>query len=71
MAIEVRKKEGESSTGLLYRFTKRVKRSGVLREARSRRFKSRNVSKQKRRLSALHRTGKKKEIERARKLGFM
>jgi hypothetical protein len=35
MAIIVRKKEGEPGNSLLYSFTRRVKRSGILREKRA------------------------------------
>ena len=70
MTIEVKRKEGESPNALLFRFTKRVKRSGVLREANKRRFRHRATNRMKRRLSALHRDEKKKELERLKKLGL-
>ncbi|MBI4094583.1 MAG: 30S ribosomal protein S21 [Candidatus Liptonbacteria bacterium] len=69
--IEVKKKEGESANALLFRFTKKVKRSGILREAKKRRFRRRSVSRQKKRVSAHHREKKKKEIARLRKLGLL
>ncbi len=68
--VEVRKKEGESSSALLFRFSKKVKRGGVIREAKKRRFYKRPVSRRQRRLSAQHRTAKKKEFERLKKLGL-
>jgi len=68
--IEVKKKEGESANTLLFRFSKRIKRSGVLKEANKRRFYKRSVNKRKRRLSALHREDKRQELERMRKLGL-
>lgn len=71
MGVEVRKKSGESSSAMMYNFTKRIKRSGVLKEARNRRFKARATSRLKRRRSAIHRGTKKKEIERQRKLGLL
>ena len=70
MAIEVRKKEGEQGNSLLYSFTRRVKRSGVLRETRARRFHDRSVSKRKRKLSAIHRAEKNTALERQKKLGL-
>ena len=70
MGIEVRKKEGESASALLYNFSKRIKRGGVLKEARKRRFRSRPTSRLKRRRSAVHRDVKRKEVERAKKLGL-
>ncbi|RJP45749.1 30S ribosomal protein S21 [Candidatus Parcubacteria bacterium] len=69
--IEVKKKEGESANALLFRFSKRVKRSGVLREANKRRFRDRTANRRKRRLSAIHRETKRKEVERLRKLGLL
>lgn len=69
--VEVRKKEGESSAALLFRFSKKVKRSGVLKEAKKRRFHKRAVSRRQRRLSAGHREEKKAEIERLKKLGLL
>jgi ribosomal protein S21 len=71
MSVEVRKKSGESASALLFNFSKRIKRSGVLKEARKRRFRHRRVSRLKRKLSAIHRENKKKEIERSRKLGIL
>ncbi|MEK7590560.1 MAG: 30S ribosomal protein S21 [Patescibacteria group bacterium] len=70
MAIVVKKREGESDSALIYRFVKKIKRSGILKEAKHRRFKDRPVSRIKKRLSALHREVKKKEMERAKKLGI-
>ncbi len=71
MGIEVRKKSGESASALLFSFTKRLKRSGVLKEARARRFRNRPQSRLKRKRSAIHRDLKKKEIDRQRKLGLI
>jgi ribosomal protein S21 len=67
--IEVKKREGENGNALLFRFTKRMKRSGVLKEAGKRRFYTRKVSKIKRRISAIHRTQKKAEYLRTKQLG--
>jgi len=67
--IEVRKKENESSASLFYRFTKKVKRSGVLKEAKKRKFRQRPLNKRKVRESALHREARKKEVEQERKMG--
>ena len=71
MAIEVRKKQGDSDSALFFAFSKRVKRSGVLKEARKRAFRGRNINRNKRRVSALHREKRRKEVERARKLGLI
>lgn len=71
MAIMVRKREGESPTSMLYTFTKRVRRSGVLKEVRSRKFHDRPKSRVKRRLSAIHRETKRAEVERLKKFGLL
>ncbi len=47
---------------MLYNFTRRIKRSSILRETRARRFRKRPVSRVKRKLSAIHRTEKRAEI---------
>jgi small subunit ribosomal protein S21 len=67
----IKRKDGESISSLLYRFTKGVQRSGVLREAKKRQHHSRPISRIKRKLSALHRETKKQERERNRKLGIV
>lgn len=69
--IEVKKKEGESSSGLLFRFSKKVRQSGVMKEVRKRRFRARPVNRRKRRLGAQHRTAKKAETARQKKLGLL
>ncbi len=56
---------------MIYRFTKRMQHSGILKEAKKRRFSQRPVNRNKRRLSALHREVKKKEVEKMRKLGLV
>ncbi|PIT92603.1 MAG: 30S ribosomal protein S21 [Candidatus Harrisonbacteria bacterium CG10_big_fil_rev_8_21_14_0_10_42_17] len=68
--VDVQRKDGESSNSLIYRFTKRVQQSGVLREAKKRRYTKRPVNRNKIRLAALHREARKKEIEYARKMGI-
>jgi len=67
----IKRKEGESVSSLLFRFSKRVKQSGILREAKKRQRHDRPVSRIKRKLSAIHRVNKKKETERLRKLGLV
>ena len=69
MPVTVKKREGESATALVYRFSKKVQRSGVLREARSKRFHSRKTNRNMRRKSALHREKKSAEIEKAKRTG--
>ena len=69
--LEIKKKPGESATSHLYRFTKKVQQSGVLKESKKRKFHSRAVNKSKRRFSALHREQKKQEFKQAKKLGII
>ncbi len=71
MAIEAKRKEGESVNSLIYRFTKKIQRSGILKEARKRRFKERPQNKRKRLLSALYKVKKEKEIEKMKKYGLI
>ncbi len=68
--VKVVKREGESGSALMFRFSKRIKQSGVFKEVKKRRFKSRPINKRKRRLSALHRDKKKIEVDRLKKLGL-
>lgn len=68
--IDIKKKEGESSNSLLFRFSKKVRQSGVLAEVRKRRFRARPVNRLKRRVSAVYRTAKKAEMARMKKLGL-
>ena len=67
----VRKKDGETTGSLLYRFSKKVQQSGILKEAKKRRFHHRPVNATKRRLSAVHRDKQKKERERMKKMGLV
>lgn len=69
--MELKRREGESMGSFLHRFTKKVRQSGILREAKKRRFKNREPSKIKKRFSALYREKKKKEVERAKKMGLL
>lgn len=71
MSLEVRRKEGESITAFVYRFNKKMQHSGILREAKKRRFTVRTPNKLKRKRSALHRVRKSKERELAKKLGIL
>lgn len=71
MIVHIERREGESPTSLLYRFTKKIQHSGVLKEARGRRFRKRVMNKNKRRSSALHRETKRREVEHAKKMGLL
>lgn len=71
MAIEAKKREGESPNSLLFSFTKKVKRSGILKEVRARKFHTRAKSRLKRRQSAIHRDSRKAEVDRLKRFGLL
>jgi len=54
---------------MLYRFNKRVRQSGIMAEARKRRYFSRPENKNKRRKSALYRVRKVEELKQLRRYG--
>lgn len=66
-----KRKEGETTGSFLYRFSKKIQHSGILREAKKRRFHHRKPSRIKRRLSAIYRDDKRKETEKNKKLGLL
>jgi ribosomal protein S21 len=67
--MKIQKQLRETSQSLVYRFTKAVQKSGVLVEARKRRFVKRVKSENMQKRAALVKVGKKKEFEKAKKLG--
>ncbi len=69
MAVEVRKREHESTESLIRRFHRRVVASGTILDAKRVRFYARPKSKQRRRNEAIRRSELKKEYEQLRKLG--
>ena len=71
MAINInfKKKDGESNSSLIYRFTKKVMQSGTLKQSKSKRYHERAVNRGKRRVSALQRGIKKEEVRRAKRMG--
>jgi len=69
MALEVRRQQRESSQGLIRRFSKRVRRSGILFRARKIRFRQKRKSRQAKKVSALRRKELREEYEKLKKLG--
>ncbi|MEE8131756.1 MAG: 30S ribosomal protein S21 [Candidatus Paceibacterota bacterium] len=69
--MQLKRKQGESTSAFLYRFSKKMQQSGILREAKKRRHKDRKISKRQKRLSAIHRVKKRKEVEMAKKMGTL
>ena len=69
MALVVKKKPKETPLELFYRFTKKLSRSGIIKEAKRRLFRDRNLSETKKREKALYREMKIKELQKLKKLG--
>lgn len=67
--MKIQKQLRETSQSLVYRFTKAVQKSGVLIEARKRRFNDRSKSENLEKRAALVREDKKKAYEKAKKMG--
>lgn len=67
--VEVRRRENETVGGLLRRFTRKIHRSKVLLQARSRKFAQRKKSGYKVRKEALRRIKWQQNMARLRKLG--
>ena len=69
MALEIRKRERESSQNLIRRFGRSVQQSGILVRARKLRFRIRKKSDDMKKKAALRRIKMQKEYERLKKLG--
>lgn len=69
MALNVRRKERETSQSLIRRFSRRVRKSGILIQARKNKFHKRSKSRQMKKRAALRREELKKEYERREKMG--
>jgi len=67
--MKIQKQLRETSQSLVYRFTKAVQKSGVLLEARKRRFTQKPKSKNMEKRGTLIKIEKRKEFEKAKKLG--
>ncbi len=71
MSIEVKKQQGETTRGLLRRFSRRIQQSGVLVRARKERFYEKDKTKKERRDGAVYRVKVGKEKEKLRKMGLL
>lgn len=67
--IHVTKKEQETTSAVVRRFMQRVQSSGILREAKSKKFFRKPYNRNMRRVSAIAREKKRGEHAKARKLG--
>ncbi len=64
MVLEVKKQEGEISSSLVRRFSKKMQRSGILFRTRKNRFIKEVKSKQMKKRAALRREELKKEYDK-------
>lgn len=71
MPVKVIKKEGESASAMMYRFTKKIQQGGILKEAKKRRFYARPKNRNKRRTLALKRETKRVEIQYKKRWGLL
>jgi len=69
--VELTKNNNENNLGLMRRFSKKVKTSGVIKKVRSVRYNQRAISKFTRKKKALKTINKKAEIDEMIKMGKM
>ena len=69
MSFEVKKRTGESSQGLLRRFSKRIRQSGVLLRARKIRYRRKSLSYGAKKKKALRKEELREKYEKLEKLG--
>lgn len=69
--IKVEKNPNENNSSILRRFTRKMQESGIVRNVKKRRYNLRQESKLKLKRSALKRMGRRKEIEKLKKMGKM
>ncbi len=67
--VEVKKNPNENNASVLRRFSRKIQESGVIQKVKGSRYSERKESKLKAKKSALKRLGRRKEIEKLRKLG--
>ncbi len=71
VAVEVKKKQGETTRSLLRRFTRRVQQSRILISARKGRFQEKEKSRREKREEALRKRKVSQEKEKLRKMGLL
>ncbi len=70
MALQVKRKEKENNSSIVHRFTRSVIQSGIIKEARKRRFRIRPISKTAKKRIALRKVRAKAEYERKQRMGI-
>ncbi len=71
IVIAVKKNPNENNSSILRRFTRKMQESGIVRKVKKDRYNVREESKLKKKRSAIKRMGRRKEIEKLKKLGKM
>lgn len=69
VTIEVKKSKNETPASLIRRFTKKVQESGVVRKAKSKRYKERNMSEYKKKKNTLRKISRREQVEKLKRLG--
>lgn len=69
MALKIQRQPRENSQRLVYRFAKRIRKSGILLEARKKQFRRHPQNDQSQKKSALRRIKLKEEYEKLKKMG--
>jgi len=67
--VHITKKDHETSAALVRRFMQRVQASGILQEAKKKKFQAKKTSRNLRRRAALKRNERRLHYARLRKLG--
>lgn len=67
--IEIKKNPNENNASIMRRFSRKVQESGIIHKVKGSRYNERKESKLKVKAGALKRMGRRKEIEKLRKLG--
>lgn len=70
MPLAIKRKEGESLNSFLFRFSKMVQQSGLVKEVKKRQFHHRAENWRKKKLAALHRLAKQQEIAHLKRYGY-
>jgi len=70
MHLKISKKEKESPQSLIRRFTRSVRKSGILIQARTSMFRQKPKSREMKKRAALRREMLKREYEKKQKLGI-
>ena len=69
--IEVKKNPNENNNSVLRRFSRKIQESNIIQKVKGSRYNERKESKLKIKRGALKKIGRRKEIDKLRKLGKM